>query len=253
MILYSTPSSYYSMIARLALQESGMSFVIKPMDIHFAKDQLSPWYMAINPAMTVPSLIDGERAWLDSRAILQVAASFADNQWYDSDSSLQPHINELVDAHYTINIELLTFSKAMSRFFLLRKMVPHVLQGIIRKLEKELPGSKNPTATQAKITLNQHRLAYFTEGNLADKLASQRETVVTYIHKLPLANPLLFGEKISSADIVTAILFSRLMMIGEERIFSPFNEWFKTMQERPAFKRADIWVKFHPLRLLLRR
>jgi glutathione S-transferase len=40
MILYSSPSSYYSMIARLALLECGAAFDIRRMDIHIAKEQL---------------------------------------------------------------------------------------------------------------------------------------------------------------------------------------------------------------------
>ena len=61
MILYNAPSSYYSMIARYALFEAGLSFENRRMDIHLAKEQLSPWYRAINPKMTVPSLVKDMR------------------------------------------------------------------------------------------------------------------------------------------------------------------------------------------------
>ena len=49
MILYSAPSSYYSMIGRLALKEAKVPFENQRMDIHLHKEQLAPWYVALNP------------------------------------------------------------------------------------------------------------------------------------------------------------------------------------------------------------
>lgn len=256
MILYSAPSSYYSMIARLALLESNANFTIHRMDIHLAKDQLSPWYLAINPAMTVPALTDNQQKWTDSRTILNHAASLAGDKWYDADKGLVPHIETIVDAHYKLSIERLTFTKAMSRFRPLKILFPRMLHNIIRKLEKELPTSTDPLATEQKIKLNQTRLAYFTEGNLADKLIEQREAIHQYLEKLPTpSNALLFGDKISSADIVTAILFGRLQMINEDDLISSspsLFDWFNRIQTRNAFKQADIWTHFQPWRIIFK-
>lgn len=135
MILYSAPSSYYSMIARLALLECGATFNTRRMDIHLAKEQLSPWYLAINPAMTVPALIDENQSWTDSRAILEKSALIAGNQWYDADPSLAPHIQEIVDAHYAISIERLTFAKAMTRFKPLHILFPACLSELLITLK----------------------------------------------------------------------------------------------------------------------
>lgn len=256
MILYSSPSSYYSMIARLALLECCTTFNIRRMDIHIAKEQLSPWYLAINPAMTVPALTDQKQSWTDSRTILEKAALIADNHWYDADPILAPQINEIVDAHYAISIERLTFGKAMTRFKPLHILFPRLLKRIIHNLEISLPTSTNPQATQRKIALNQERLTYFTEGDLNQKLAAERETVSQYFSLLSVSpDELLFGNKPSSADIVTAILCARLIMIGEfdlVKAFPALPAWFERMQARPSFKDADIWTRFQPWRILLR-
>ncbi len=256
-ILYSAPSSYYSMIARLSLLESGISFEIKYMDIHMKKDQLKPWYMAINPAMTVPALTDGVNAWTDSRMILSLAASKASPQWCDSNSTLSTQIEQIVSAHYAITIERLTFAKAMLSIPPLRHLFCKVLRNTILQLEKELPTSANPTATEMKMKLNQERLAYFNEGSLIDKLQAQKEDVNHYLNQLPHPNPgsLLFGDVPSSADIVTAVLFTRLKMIHEYALVVPYphlQEWFHAMQSRPAFKAADMWLSFKPWRILFR-
>ena len=256
MMLYSAPPSYYSMIARLALLESGLFFDIRQMDIHMKKDQLSSWYQDINPAMTVPTLVDKTNVYTSSRTILAMCATHAGNQWCDNTPHLAKPIQDIVAAHYAISIEHLTFSKAMTKIPPLRIVFPRMLQGIIGKLEKELPASLNPTATKAKITLNQERLAYFTEGNLSIKLMSERDNIQRYLDRLPAPMDLLFGEHISSADMVTAILFARLHMIGEYdlvKTIPALMQWFERMQARQTFKKADIWLRFHPLRIFFMR
>jgi len=256
MILYSSPPSYYSMIARLALQECGAKFNIRRMDIHIAKEQLSSWYLTINPAMTVPALTDNGHSWTDSRAILEKAASLASNQWCDADPGFATQIKEIVDAHYALSIEHLTFGKAMTRLPPLRIIFPRMLRRIIQKLEASLPSSTNPQATQRKIALNQERLAYFTEGDLYQKLIIERENISHYLSLLPIpSDGFLFGSIPGSSDIVTTILCARLQMIGEFDLVKPLpalSSWFERMQARPTFKRADIWTRFQPWRILLR-
>ncbi len=255
MLLYSAPPSYYSMIARLALDESNMPFNIHYMDIHIAKDQLSPWYIAVNPSMTVPALTEGTHTWTDSRDILNLAATHAAQSWCDADPVLLPQIEKIVASHYALPIEKLTFGKIMANHFLLRKLFPRMLGGIIKKLEAELKTTANPTATQNKIAVNEERLNYFTQGNQVEKLNERREEVRAFIKQLPPSRALLFGEKPSSADIVTAILLARLEMIGENTLMKSSTNatsWFERMKARPAFAKSDIWLHFKPWRILLK-
>src|SRR5690554_5849978 len=115
MILYNAPSSYYSMIGRYALLEARCPFESRRMDIHLAKEQLSPWYVQINPAMTVPSLVDGAHVLTNSCDILRYASTLAADKWMDCDADVSPHIEQIVLNHYTIEIERLTFGKALTR------------------------------------------------------------------------------------------------------------------------------------------
>lgn len=255
MILYNASSSYYSMIARYALLEAGIPFDNRRMDIHLAKEQLTPWYMKINPAMTVPSLVDNDRVWTDSRDILKYAAETAGELWSDSNSADAQTIEALVQAHYAISIERLTFGKAMSTIPPLKFLALRMLRNAVKDLKAQLARSDNPSATQAKINLNEERLAYFTQGNLADKLEQERLSVRNFIEKLPRPETFLFGDKPSSVDIVTVVLLGRLSMIGEYGLVkSPdLQDWFKRMQMRDNYKKADIWTYFQPWRILFKR
>jgi hypothetical protein len=182
------------MIGRLALLEARTPFESKRMDIHIAKEQLSRWYQAINPMMTVPTLVDCGQVFTDSAAILKLAVSIAGIQWADSDPMFLPDIEKLVTTHYSISIEHLTFGKALISIPSLRVIVPKMLQKIIKNLEMEVAYSANSGAVQAKIELNQKRLAYFTEGNREDKLKIERDNVLDYLEMLPVSNDQLVGK-----------------------------------------------------------
>lgn len=255
MILYNASSSYYSMIARLALLEAAIPFENRRMDIHLAKEQLDPWYCALNPKMTVPTLVDGPQIWTDSQDILNYAAQRANTLWLDSDAEVQPYIQQIVYAHYNIIIERLTFIKALSSIPLLRFVLPNMLRRVIKKLESKQQLVSNELAVKEKIALNQQRIAFFTEGNIKEKLELERTSVRHLLAKLPNPSELLFGNKISSADIVIAALFTRLKMIGEERLLESqaLNAWFARMQQRAGYKNADMWTYFQPWRIVLKR
>jgi len=242
MILYHASSSYYSMIARLALLSAKVPSTYRRMDIHLAKEQLSDWYLKINPHMTVPALVDGTQTLTDSRDILKYAAQLAGEQWMDSDAAVTQSIENIVAVQYSISIEKLTFGKALFSIPPLRLIVP-----------KMLP---DPLALTKKININRERLAYFTEGKLVDKLEIERAHIRKFLNILPASSAMLFGENTSSADVVTAVLLGRLKMIGEYGLIdldSPLDQWFTRVQATPSFKQADLWLRFQPWRIVLKR
>ena len=55
--LYHFEKSYYSQIVRLVLDEEGVEYKSRAMDIHKDKEQISSWYMRINPNAVVPTLM----------------------------------------------------------------------------------------------------------------------------------------------------------------------------------------------------
>ena len=256
MILYNAPSSYYSMIARFALLEANISFDSRAMDIHIAKEQLSTWYMNINPHMTVPTLVDGDLILVDSGDILRLAASIAGAKWLDADLHANESIKNVVKNFYLIPIEHLTFAKAMIKFPPLHFLFPKLLANIVRNLRSQVVSAKDSAAILAKISLNESRINYFTQGNLLDKLNIERQKVSGFLSSLPKPKNMLFGDKPSSADIVVGILLARLKMIGEYDLVEPYpqlNAWFLRMQQRESFQKADIWQRFQILRILLKR
>jgi glutathione S-transferase len=67
---------------------------------------------------------------------------------------------------------------------------------------------------------------------------------------------MILGERLSSIDILTATLLTRLTMIGEYGLlkdYAAIDAWFQNFKERPNFEKADMWLRFQPMRILLRK
>src|SRR5512139_1329180 len=71
--LYHALSSYYSMIARLALVEGGIAYEPAVVDIHDRMIQQQPDYVRLNPNMTVPTLVLADRMLDQSRDFAEYA------------------------------------------------------------------------------------------------------------------------------------------------------------------------------------
>jgi len=253
--LFHAAPSYYSMVARLALAESGIPFTSRLIDIHLAKQQLSDPYRALNPHMTVPTLRGPDLLLTDSSEILAFAASHAGAAWCDADAALAPAIGAAVQAHYAISIETLTFSKLLTRRPLLKPLVKRVLSGLSRQLEQRAAHTAvDPEALRAKAQQDRERLLTFTATPPAETLAALRAQVRDYLNGLPAVHdgPWLFGSRISSADVVLAVLLARLAMAGELPLLErpDLQRWWQRYQGRPAVQSADLWTRFQRRRFV---
>ena len=122
--LYQTPSSYYSMIARLALAEGGIAHERVFVDIHFRLSQQQPDYVRINPGMTVPTLVLADRILDQSRDIAEYALGATPDR----------ETKAWLDLHYGYPIEELTFGGILARNPLARILIPKRLEATRRQL-----------------------------------------------------------------------------------------------------------------------
>ena len=253
--LFHAAPSYYSMVARLALTEAGLPFTSRLLDIHLAKQQLSDAYRQLNPQMTVPTLRGPGLLLTDSSTILSYAAQQVGEGWLDGNPGLAGAIQQAVAGHYAIAIETLTFSKLLVTKPLMRAVVPKVLAGLSRGLEERAAHAADGGASlRAKAEQNRERLATFTTAPIDETLAAMRQQVRHYLNELPPvgAGAGLFGDRLSSADIVVAVLLGRLTMADELALLErdDLRGWWQRFQQRPSFTAADIWTRFQRRRFL---
>lgn len=258
--LYHAASSYYSMIARYALRLSGIDHESQLLDIHKKREQLQPWYVAINPAMTVPTLVCADGSLCSSQEILQYAQTQRPENWVESiaTSDQAQTIEELVRQHYQFEVERLTFNVFMQKLPPVRILFPKLIRKACKELELELAQQPpNPQAIQAKLNLNQQRLAYFSSP-LQQRQAKQLQLARDLIHLFP-DKPIgqwLFGDLPSRADVVLLVFLARLNALGlnnTDLVPRALMDWFAEKTQTQAFVDADVWVKFHIWRLLTHR
>jgi tetrachloro-p-hydroquinone reductive dehalogenase len=154
--LFHAAPSYYSMVARLALAEAGVAYVSRLMDIHLAKQQLSPAYRKLNPHMTVPTLRGPGLLLTDSAQILiyaaQQAAQRPEQSWADVDASRAEAIQRAVAGHYALSIETLTFGKVLATRPWFKAVMVRMLSGINAKLERDIAGKPDQAALLAAVS-----------------------------------------------------------------------------------------------------
>ena len=157
--LYQTPSSYYSMIARLALAEGGIAYERVFVDIHFRLSQQQPDYVRLNPGMTVPTLVLADRILVESRDIAEYALG----------SAPDPETKGWVDLHYGYPIEELTFGGILARNPLARIMIP-----------KRLEAARRQLLAQAMSVLNDREKDILMQRRLADEPVTLEELSESY-------------------------------------------------------------------------
>ena len=246
--LYQTPSSYYSMIARLALVEGGIAYERVFVDIHYRLSQQQPDYVRINPGMTVPTLVLADRILDQSRDIAEYALG----------STPDRETKAWLDLHYGYPIEELTFGGILARNPLARILIPKRLEATRRQLLAL--AAKNPdlaSVYEARAAVFAERVSTF-EPDAVVKLSERRRTeAIGFMDRLEQTlgdgRAVLVPPAYGVADVVWTVFLGRMEFagLGAEIPKRPaLARYWGVLQARPSFSAADIWTKFHVGRLI---
>lgn len=256
--LYTTRSSYYSMIARLVLFEKNIVFNKREMDIHNKLEQFSVDYAKLNPFLTVPTLVDHDKIYTSSYEIL-----FYENKNQDF-LTLQPaneiallRMNRLLNLHYEIPIDEFTFGKMLKNNFVLAKIINKALEKELSLCEsnaKKLPHLKKVYLDKEELI--KKRLIAFNKGNLIKTFEFSRESIKNFLNVLE-ENLTTYAwaadENYSLADIVSTCLLARLEFSSQSCLYKNKKNivaYYKKAKSRPSYNKADIWNKMHITKML---
>jgi len=246
--LYQTPSSYYSMIARLALAEGSVDYERVFVDIHFRLGQQQPDYVRINPGMTVPTLVLADRVLVQSRDIAEYALG----------STPDSETKAWLDLHYGYPIEELTFGGILARNPLARIMIPKRLEAIRRQLLAH--AARNPDLAavyEARAAVFAKRVGTFDPEAVLKLSERRRAEAIGLMDRLEQTlgdgRAVLVAPAYGVADVVWTVFLGRMEFagLGAEITRRPaLARYWGAMQARPSFSAADIWTKFHVGRLI---
>lgn len=246
--LYHTPSSYYSMIARLALAEGGIAHERVFVDIHFRLSQQQPDYVRLNPGMTVPTLVLADRILVESRDI----AEYALGPGPDAETKAW------VDLHYGYPIEELTFGGILARNPLARIMIPKRLEAARRQLLAHAAAHPDLAVVyQARAAVFARRVATFEPDAVVKLSERRRAEAIGFMDRLEQTlrdgRAVLAPPAYGVADVVWTVFLGRMEFagLGAEIPRRPaLARYWAAMKARSSFAAADIWTKFHLGRLI---
>ncbi len=251
--LYHTASSYYSSIARLALVEAGVAFTPVPTDIHRRKANLEPEYVRLNPNMTVPTLVLGDRVLTESRDIALFAFAFGDHK-----QGGDPVARRWFDDHYAFPVEELTFGWLLHWNSLARRFVPRSLAATEARLRESAiayPDLRERYLARAEVFAGRRRT--FDPDAVVALFNDRRRAALGLLDALEGAladgREVLAPPAYGPADVVWTVFLARMRFVrmGDKITRRPaLARWAKSMFARPSFRAADVWDRIKIIGLL---
>jgi tetrachloro-p-hydroquinone reductive dehalogenase len=249
--LYQAPSSYYSMIARLALAEGGIDHESVFVEIHFRLSQQQPDYVRLNPGMTVPTLVLADRILDQSRDIAEYALG-------TSEATIDDETKAWLDLHYAYPVEQLTFGGLLARNPLARLLIPKRLEAIRRKLIAR--AAENPDLAivyRARAAAYAERIRFLDPTSVMRLSERRRAEAIGFMDRLEQTlrdgRAVLTPPAYGVADVVWTVFLARMEFagLGAEIPKRPaLARYWRDIQARPSFSASDIWTKFHAMRLI---
>jgi glutathione S-transferase len=249
--LYHALSSYYSMIARLALAEGGIAYEAVVVDIHLKMTQQQPDYVRLNPNMTVPTLVLPDRILDQSRDIAEYALGV-------SEATLDGDTKAWLDLHYGYPIEELTFGGLLARNPLARIMIPRRLDSVRRRLlDRAAKNADLAKVYEARAAVFAGRVRAFDPAAVVRLSERRRAEALGFMDRLEQTlhdgRAVLVPPAYGAADVVWTVFLARMEFVGmgaELQNRPALTRYWQAMQARPSFAPAEIWTKLHVFRLI---
>lgn len=258
-ILYHQDSSYFSMIARLCLEEKQTPWRSRLTDIHKKMEHLEPWYLAISPGGCVPTLVTASTVVPESLDIIRfIDANLAGGiSLTPKDTELRQRMEHFIKLHYSFEVEDLTLSYLMMTILPIRVMMPKMMAGTVprlKALKKEHPEIKE--TIDRKIKQNNARVEKFK--NYEELYESTEEKVLDALDELEntlsSGGPFICGEEYTLADVLFTCLLCRAVwakpLVAEIEERPHVAEYWDMVQSRPSFESADMWPSMRPGKII---
>lgn len=263
--LYHLSMSYYSQIARLALEEAGVAWESHPVLI-VAYEQYSPAYVQINPRCVVPTLAIDGRITTDAYNICRlVNEHFGRNALTPDTADERACMERFSRLAKGIFVEALSYGDVpqYQRPLFLRlfsRKNHRAKQPILRKLieeHKDDPFLKNAYEKKLKILeLTENTLDSTQDMQiLMQTIERSMDDIEIQLAEGPFrSGGWLCSQKYSQADLEWSVMLRRFYFLTLDRKLLPSRPHTASYQERlfsrSAFRRGvAAWE--HPLRQIL--
>ena len=243
---YTADVSICSQICRLAVHEHGLNNAEHVnVDIEYAMDNYEPWFVRMQPKMTVPVLKYEDEIVGDSRDImLFLAEKHPDKVLYPTNqkSAIDSYINDFYSKFSFIGA--FTFANLASRSEEMRKFIARSKREVsLQKLKKLAQDPEFKDLAAAKIQkIQRFDLLTMAESQDLKELDNVMRVLLDRMETdLSDGRPFLMGDSYTLADVVGTAYCARIHFIKGQELFSTqVLQYWKRMQSRLSFIAANV-------------
>jgi len=243
---YTADISICSQICRLAVHEYGLKDTENVnVDIEYAMDNYEPWFVRMQPKMTVPVLKYDDQIIGDSRDIMLFLAQKHDHKKLyptNKKSAIDKYIDEFYSKFGYIGA--FTFGNLASRSEEMRKFIARGKREVsIQKLKKLATDPEFKAVAEAKLEKMQSfdLLKLAESANLGELDNVMMELLVRMEENLSEGGRFLVGEEYTLADVVGTAYCARIHFIkGTELFPHKVLQYWERMKSRSSFTTANV-------------
>lgn len=245
LMLYHHPLSVCSMKVRLALEEKGVVWSGRVMDIVQKQEQLDPWYLELNPKGVIPTL-------QYSNGSTEVVTNSADIIRFIADlpegNSLIPQqeenvqlMNAMIDMADNIDLQILSYARHPSMV-----KSESVLDARIQK--SIMMGEEHPELKdryQVCANRSEKMKAFRVSVEHVQGIEKSALDALSFVEEQLQGAEFLTGETYTLADVIWTVVLSRLELldykewINGER-FPLISDYYRRVKQRKSFSLAQV-------------
>jgi len=241
-VLYHFPPSLCSQKVRVVLEEKGVGYTSKLVNIGPPMENYEPWYARLNPGLVVPTLVVSEEAITNSaRIVAEIDARFDGPDLKAGD----PDVQRWVALQDGLKIREIGYAPQ-------RGLLGWLTKGSFEKRRTIL--ERNRTEHPELAHLYEARLrdvATWKETSFSeDEVARLRAAVLDALAQVEGRlhdGEFLAGDTYTLADAVWTVMLARCKFMGFAKSWGPATAaYYQRMKQRPSFETGDVWERPKP-------
>lgn len=232
-ILYDYRASICSQMARLALEEKGVAYTRREIDIMKANEQFEPWYLVLNPKAVVPTLEMNDEVVTDTLRIVNRVNELEGPDLSGNDTT-QEWLRDIMSLHYGV---LLYRNRGENG-----GIAPQIAARgeFLNELAETRPDLSTMIATRLEGNQRFQTLLRNPEG-----IAQHLDATRSLIDRMGFAasqTEFIAGENYSLADCFATAALARFTIhnLSESWAGSALENYYTAMKARSSFTAAEV-------------
>lgn len=245
LMLYHHPLSVCSMKVRLALEEKGLAWSGRVIDIVKKQEQLEPWYLKLNPKGVIPTLEyrnGTTKVLTDSAHIIQFIASLSQgNALLPLGESNNQLLDKLIHLADDIDLQILSYARHPSM-----EKSEKILDARVEKsrlMAEQYPELKSNYDVCAERS--EKSKTFRVDKKHIEDIEQSTLEAITFAENQLQNNNFLLGNTYTLADVIWTMVLSRLDLLGystwlDKDNFPQIASYYLRMQQRKSYALAQV-------------